>query len=243
MIRLSSPRIHMLCLLVALSAGLPLASNAQQSGYAAGAPSRDGIGKRYLGREIAQVMGWQGASWLEREEREKEERTDLLLKALELAPGMVVADIGAGTGYLSRRMARLIEPSGKVLAVDVQPEMVAMLRKAAQEEGVRNLVPSLGTEADVRLPPGTVDLAIMVDVYHELSLPREVLASIVRSLKPGGRVVFVEYRAEDTDVPIKALHKMSEAQIRREAEVLPLRWERTDARLPWQHMVIFRKQG
>jgi SAM-dependent methyltransferase len=244
MIRLSSPRAHVLCVLLAFSMGLlPLASNAQEAGYTAGAPSRDGIGKRYLGREIAQVMGWQGAAWLEREERGKEERTDLLLKALDLVPGMVVADIGAGTGYLSRRMARLVAPSGKVLAVDVQPEMVAMLRKAAQEEGVRNLVPSLGTEGDVQLLPGTVDLAIMVDVYHELSRPREVLASIVRSLKPGGRVVFVEYRAEDAGVPIKALHKMSEAQIWREAEVFPLRWERTDARLPWQHMVIFvRKQ-
>ncbi|MEJ7688828.1 MAG: class I SAM-dependent methyltransferase, partial [Variovorax sp.] len=133
-------------------------------------------------------------------------------------------------------------PSGKVLAVDVQPEMVAMLRKAAQQEGLRNVEPSLGTETDVQLAPGSVDLAIMVDVYHELSFPHEVLASIVRSLKPGGQLVFVEYRAEDAKVPIKALHKMSEAQIRQEAQVHPLEWQRTDRRLPWQHVVVFRKR-
>ncbi|RYF44870.1 MAG: methyltransferase domain-containing protein [Comamonadaceae bacterium] len=215
---------------------------AQGAGYVSGVPSADGIGKRYMGREIAQVMGWQGAQWLERQEREKEERTDLLLDALQLKPGMVVADIGAGTGYLSRRMSRLVAPSGKVLAVDVQPEMVALLRKAAEAEGMRNITPSLGTESDVRMAPGSVDLAIMVDVYHELSSPFEMLRSVVQSLAPGGQVVFVEYRAEDPSVPIKPLHKMTESQIRREAEILPLQWVRTDARLPWQHVVIFRKK-
>ena len=216
---------------------------AQAQAYVAGGPSADGIGKRYLGREIAQVMGWQGAQWLERQEREKEERTDLLLDALELKPGMVVADIGAGTGYLSRRMARRVAPSGRVLAVDVQPEMVAMLRKAAEAEGIRNIAPSLGTENDARLAPGSVDLAIMVDVYHELSAPYEMLRSVVQSLTPGGRVVFVEYKAEDPAVQIKPLHKMTERQIRREAEVLPLQWVRTDGRLPWQHVVIFKKKS
>lgn len=222
---------------------LPIAAAAQQPAYTRGAPSVDGIGKRYMGREIAHVMGWQGAAWLEREEREKEERTDLLMKALDLTPGMVVADIGAGTGYLSRRMARAVGPSGTVLAVDVQPEMVAMLRSAAQQEGLRNIVPSLGTESDVKLAPASVDLAIMVDVYHELSLPYEVLASIVKALKPGGRLVFVEYRAEDPNVPIKALHKMSEAQVRREAEVQPLTWVKTVETLPWQHVIVFRKSS
>ncbi len=221
---------------------LPIAA-AQQPAYTRGAPSADGIGKRYMGREIAHVMGWQGAAWLEREEREKEERTDLLLKALDLKPGMVVADIGAGTGYLSRRMARAVGPSGKVLAVDVQPEMVAMLRTAAQQEGLRNIAPSLGTEADVKLAPASVDLAILVDVYHELSLPYEVLASVVKALKPGGQIAFVEYRAEDAAVPIKPLHKMSEAQVRREAEVHPLAWVKTVETLPWQHVVVFRKSS
>ncbi|RYF33446.1 MAG: class I SAM-dependent methyltransferase [Comamonadaceae bacterium] len=231
--------------LVALGAAflLPIAAAQQQPAYTRGAASADGIGKRFMGREIAHVMGWQGAAWLEREEREKEERTDLLLKALDLKPGMVVADIGAGTGYLSRRMARAVGTSGKVLAVDVQPEMVTMLRNAAEKEGLGNIVPSLGTEADVKLAPASVDLAIMVDVYHELSLPYEVVASVVKALKPGGQLVFVEYRAEDAAVPIKLLHKMSEAQVRREAEVHPLEWVKTVGTLPWQHVIVFRKSS
>jgi ubiquinone/menaquinone biosynthesis C-methylase UbiE len=216
-------------------------ASAQVERYVAAPVSADGIGKRYMGREIAAVMGWQGAAWLEREEREREERTDLLLRALDLKPGMVVADIGAGTGYLSRRIAPAVAPSGKVLAVDVQPEMIGMLRALARQEGLTNIEPSLGTEDDVKLASDSVDLAIMVDVYHELAFPYEVLGSIVRALRPGGRVVFVEYREEDPRVPIKPLHKMSEAQVRREAEVHPLVWERTVNSLPWQHMVVFRK--
>ena len=202
----------------------------------------DGIGKRYMGRDIAGVMGWQGAAWLEREEREREERTDLLVAALQLRPGMVVADIGAGTGYLARRMAPAVTPGGKVLAVDVQPEMVAMLRTTVRQSGLTQIQPLLGAEDDVKLPASSVDMAIMVDVYHELAFPHEVLASIVRALKPGGQLVFVEYRAEDPQVPIKALHKMSEAQIKREAAVHPLVWDRTVATLPWQHLVVFRKR-
>jgi len=203
----------------------------------------DGIGKRYMGRDIAGVMGWQGAAWLERTEREREERTDLLVKALELKPGMVVADIGAGTGYLARRMAPAVTAQGKVLAVDVQPEMVAMLRSTVRQSGLTQIQPLLGAEDDVKLPASSVDLAIMVDVYHELAFPYEMLASIVRALKPGGQLVFVEYRAEDPDVPIKALHKMSEAQIKREAAVHPLVWDQTVTSLPWQHLVVFRKRN
>ncbi len=203
----------------------------------------DGIGKRYMGRDIAGVMGWQGAAWLEREERQREERTDLLVTALQLKPGMVVADIGAGTGYLARRMALGVVPGGKVLAVDVQPEMVALLRAAAKESGLTQIQPSLGSEDDVKLPAASVDLAIMVDVYHELAFPYEVLGSIVRALKPGGQLVFVEYRAEDPQVPIKLLHKMSEAQIKREAAAHALVWDRTVGSLPWQHLVVFRKRN
>lgn len=164
-----------------------------------------------------------------------------VIGALALKPDAVVADIGAGTGFLARRMASVVGRAGKVLAVDVQPEMVRMLDTLARQSGLAQIVPSLGAEDDVRLPAGSVDLAIMVDVYHELAYPFEVLASIVRSLKPGGRVVFVEYRAEDERVPIKPIHKMSQAQIRREALVLPLVWERTIDSLPWQHLVVFRK--
>ncbi|MBC8058698.1 MAG: class I SAM-dependent methyltransferase [Rhizobiales bacterium] len=229
-------------LAVSSAASSPPASAAPaEAGYETMRPSPDGIGKRYMGREIAQVMGWQGAAWLEREEREREERTDLLLPELALKPGMVVADIGAGTGYIARRMAAQVGPAGVVYAVDVQPEMIRMLQSLATKAGLPQIKPVLGGVDDVRLPAASVDLAIMVDVYHELEFPREVLASIVRALKPGGRVVFVEYRAEDARVPIKALHKMSEAQVRREASALPLVWERTAGGLPWQHAVIFRK--
>jgi SAM-dependent methyltransferase len=202
----------------------------------------DGIGKTYMGRQIAHVMGWQGAAWLEREEREREERSDLLLRILALAPGMTVADVGAGTGYYSRRIADLVGPTGKVYAVDVQPEMVAMLQSVAKQPGYGHITPVLGGLNDVKLAEASVDVAIMVDVYHELEFPYEVLASIVRAVKPGGRVIFVEYRAEDPRVPIKPLHKMSEAQIRREAELHPLVWERTAGDLPWQHVVIFKRK-
>ena len=217
------------------------ATPAVPAAYEQKSPSADGIGKRYMGREIARVMGWQGAAWLEREEREREERTDLLLPELALQPGMVVADVGAGTGYIARRMAAQVGASGLVYAVDVQPEMIDMLRSLAARAGLAQIRPLLGAVDDVRLPAASVDLAIMVDVYHELEFPREVLASIVRSLKPDGCVVFVEYRAEDPKVPIKAVHKMSEAQVRREAAAMALTWERTAGGLPWQHVVIFRK--
>lgn len=204
--------------------------------------SADGIGKSHMGRQISHVMGWQGAAWLEREEREREERSDLLLPMLALKPGIVVADIGAGTGYYSRRIADLVGTAGKVYAVDVQPEMVTMLQSVSKQRRYGNIAPVLGGIDDVRLPAASVDVAIMVDVYHELEFPYEVLASITRAVKPGGRVVFVEYRAEDPRVPIKPLHKMSEAQIRREAELHPLVWERTANDLPWQHVVIFRRK-
>lgn len=205
--------------------------------------SPDGIGKVYMGREIASVMGWQGASWLERPERLREERPDLLLAELELKPGMVVADIGAGTGYHTRRMSAVVGESGKVYAVDVQPQMVQFLSALSREKSFANVQPVLSTVSDVKLPAASIDLAIMVDVYHELEYPFEVMSTIVRALKPGGRVVFVEYRAEVPNVPIKPLHKMSEAQIRREAAVHSLEWQRTASGLPWQHAVVFRKQA
>jgi precorrin-6B methylase 2 len=229
---------------VSMCAALPAHAQAAvaEASYTRVPAGADGIGKRYMGRDIAAVMGWQGAAWLEREEREREERTDLLLTALQLKAGMVVADIGAGTGYLSRRMAPAVMPGGKVLAVDVQPEMLSFLQGMVTKTGLTQIEPSLGAESDVKLPPASVDLAIMVDVYHELAFPQEVMSSIVRALKPGGQVVFVEYRAEDPKVPIKALHKMSEAQIKREAAVHALVWERTVGTLPWQHCVVFRKR-
>jgi ubiquinone/menaquinone biosynthesis C-methylase UbiE len=213
---------------------------AQAPEYHAGRASNDGIGKFYDGREIAHVMGYEGADWLERPTREQEERTDLMLEELHLAHGMVVADVGAGSGFLSRRMVTRVSP-GAVYAVDVQPEMVGLLRQLAARPGLGNLVPVLGAVDDVKLPPASLDLAVLVDVYHELEFPYEVMRSIVRALKGGGRVVLVEYRAEDPSVPIKALHKMSVAQVRREMQALPLVWERTSERLPVQHIIVFRK--
>jgi ubiquinone/menaquinone biosynthesis C-methylase UbiE len=154
---------------------------------------------------------------------------------------MTVADIGAGTGYYTWQLAKQVGPGGRIYAVDVQPEMISMLDSQMVKRGVHNVVSVLGSETTVKLPPASVDLAIMVDVYHELAYPSEVLNSIVDALKPGGRVVFVEYRAEDPAVAIKPLHKMSERQVRREAMAHGLTWERTIESLPIQHAIVFRK--
>lgn len=231
-----------MCLALALDVSASAVARENPERYRSVPANAEGIGKSFMGRQISHVMGWQGAAWLEREEREREERSDLLMPMLALKPGTVVADIGAGTGYYSRRIADLVGAAGKVYAVDVQPEMVKMLQSVAKQSDYGNIAPVLGGIDDVKLPVASVDVAIMVDVYHELEYPYEVLASIVRALKPGGRVVFVEYRAEDPKVPIKPLHKMSEAQIRREAQLHPLIWERTLNDLPWQHVVIFKRQ-
>ena len=210
--------------------------------YQRATASADGIGKRYMGREISGVMGWQGAAWLEREEREREERADLLLRELGLTAGMNVADVGAGTGYYARRIAPLVAPGGTVFAVDVQPQMIRMLEELTRKAGLANIRPVLGTERQSKLAPASIDLALLVDVYHELEFPFEVMESVVTALKPGARLVLVEYRAEDARVPIKPLHKMSEAQVRREMAPHALVHERTANTLPWQHVVVFRKQ-
>ena len=234
---------RLLCFfLVLLATNLSLAQQTFPPGYVTVPVSPDGIGKRYMDREISAVMGWQGAAWLERNKREREERTDLLLEALALQPGMVIADIGAGTGYLSRRMAPLVMPGGKIIALDLQPEMVNILQTGVNRSGLKQIVVKLGAIDDIKLPKNSIDMAIMVDVYHELAFPYEVMSSIMLALKPRGRLVFVEYKAEDIRVPIKPLHKMSEAQIKLEAGVFPLDWERTVSTLPWQHVVVFRKR-
>lgn len=209
--------------------------------YREGHASPDGIGKFYQGREIAAVMGFEAAPWLERPGRAQEERPDLLVAELHLERGMTVADIGAGSGYLSRRMVPIVAP-GRVFAVDVQPQMVALLTQLSQKPEFKNLVPIQGGTDDVKLPPASIDLAVLVDVYHELAYPYEVMVSLIRALKPGGRVVLVEYRGEDPAVPIKPLHKMTEAQIRREMSALPLSWERTSERLPMQRIVVFQRR-
>lgn len=203
----------------------------------------NGIGKFYMGREIAHVMGFQGAIWLERPEREDEEAPSKLVKELKLQPGQVVADIGAGSGILSVMMAKEVGDTGKVIAVDVQQEMLDLLDKKLAEQGVKNVEGLLGTEKSPRLEPESIDLAIMVDVYHEFAFPYEMMLEISKSLKPGGRVVFVEYRKEDPNVPIKLVHKMTQAQVKREINQaeFKLKWKETIGTLPRQHVIIFEK--
>jgi ubiquinone/menaquinone biosynthesis C-methylase UbiE len=203
----------------------------------------DGIGKFYLGREIAHVMGHEAAPWLERAEREQEEHPEQLIEELQIRAGQVVADIGAGTGYFSRRLAGKVGPTGKVFAEDIQPEMLTLLSNKMAAVGITNVISILGTTTDSKLPPGSVDLVLMVDVYHEFDWPCEMMEAICRSLKPGGRVVFVEFRGEDPGVPIKRLHKMTEAQVRKEMASQPLQWVETNRQLPWQHIIIFKKMG
>lgn len=201
----------------------------------------DGIGKFYMGREIAQVMGHEAADWLDRPEREAEEAPTMLIKALKLKPGMVVADIGAGSGYLTFPMARLVAPTGKVFAEDIQPEMLDLIRTRMKEKKIENVSPVLGTITDTKLPEGSVDLVLLVDVYHEFDHPWEMTRSMVKALKTGGRLVFVEYRAEDPEVPIKPVHKMTVKQVIKEMSVQPLKWTGTDEVLPRQHIITFTK--
>jgi ubiquinone/menaquinone biosynthesis C-methylase UbiE len=231
-----------------LALGLCLASSAlaQEKAqpvtrYQPGMRTRDGIGKYYFGREIAHYMTHLGAPWLDRPERDQEERPDLVMKALALKPGDLVADIGCGTGYFSWRMAKEVGPQGTVYGTEIQPEMLDLLATKMKERGVTNVVGVLGTTTDPKLPK-PVDLVIMVDVYHEFDHPWEMMDAICRQLKPGGRVVLVEYRGEDPDVPIKPLHKMTEAQVKKEMAAQPLEHLETIRTLPRQHIIIVRKK-
>jgi SAM-dependent methyltransferase len=201
----------------------------------------EGTGRFYLGREIASVMGLGGAAWLERPERETEERPDEVIAALGLRGGETVADLGTGSGYFAFRIAPRVGPTGRVLAVDVSEGMLEIVRRRALATAVANVVPVRATDTDPGLAPGSVDVVLMVDVYHELYWPHEVMTAVNRALKPGGRLVLVEYRKEDPRVPIKEVHKMSERQIRREMAAVGLRHVRTIDRLPWQHIVVFER--
>lgn len=212
----------------------------QKPVYTTKAASPDGTGKVYFGREIAHYMTHEGASWLERPEREKEEQPELVIKALALRGGEVVADIGCGTGYFSWRLARQVGERGIVYGVEIQPEMLQLFDTKMRERRALNAAGVLGTPQDPNLPE-PVDLVLMVDVYHELSHPAEMMEALCDRLKPGGRLVLVEYRAEDPSVPIKPLHKMTEAQIKKEMAELPLQYLETVHTLPTQHMVIYRR--
>jgi precorrin-6B methylase 2 len=201
----------------------------------------NGTGKFYMGREIAQVMGFEGISWLDRPGREDEERPAVVIDALGLRGGEVVADLGAGSGYFSFRIAPKVGTTGRVLAVDVQDEMIETIRKRATSQKITNVEAVKSSETDPHLPANGVDLVLMVDVYHELSYPFEVVTKVREALKPGGRVVFVEYRKEDPGVPIKAVHKMSVDQLEKEMKVIGLVRLQTIETLPSQHIVIFKK--
>jgi FkbM family methyltransferase len=245
-------RARLLPIVLLLAAGTHAQTRTEQAGAPSGqreappgyetraAHDPDGIGRFYLGREIAQVMGFQGAGWLERPERIAEEKPDDVVDQMSLRPADVVADVGAGTGYFSFRIARRVS-QGKVFAVDVQPEMLATIEARKTQQRVQNVVSVQGTVTDVALPDASVDVVLMVDVYHEFAYPLEMMRSIVKALKPGGRVVQIEYRGEDADVPIKRLHKMTVAQARREMAVVGLVWRETKNFLPQQHFIVFEK--
>ncbi len=213
---------------------------ATQNSYSTTRPSDDGIGKIYMGREIAFVMGHQGIHWLERPTRELEEQPRKAIELMELKETDVVADIGAGSGYFSFRMAEKV-PKGKVLAVDIQQEMLDVTNGTAKKKEIKNVETILGTIEDPKLPEGQVDVALMVDAYHEFDHPREMMEGIFKGLKPGGRVVLVEYRAEDPRVFIKPHHKMTQEQAKKEMAAVGLVFVKTSEELPQQHMMIFEK--
>ena len=202
----------------------------------------NGIGKFYMNREIAQVMGYLGATWLERPERVKEEEPAKLIEALAIKPGMVVADVGAGSGYHAFLMSPLVGEKGKVIASDIQPEMLKLIEEKAKKLKVSNVETVKGTTQDPKLPAAGVDLILMVDVYHEFEFPFEMTEKMVEALKPGGKLVFVEFKLEDDKVNIKLVHKMSERQVLKEMEAFKeMEHEKTHS-LPWQHVVVFAKK-
>jgi ubiquinone/menaquinone biosynthesis C-methylase UbiE len=201
----------------------------------------DGTAKFYLGREIAHVMGPGGIPWLERSERETQEKPQLLIEALEIERGQTVADLGAGSGYYSFRIAPLVGPTGKVLAIDIEPAMLEVIAQRASREQIANVATVRASARDPNLTAASVDLVFMVDVYHELEYPYEVMTKVRAALKPGGRVALIEYRAEDPQVAIKPLHKMSERQVRREMEAAGFTHLKTVRTLPLQHLIVFEK--
>ncbi len=218
--------------------GSALAAAPDIDGYVNSGVTLDGIGRSYMGREIAHVMGHEGADWLDRPERDKEESSSRVVPLLGLKPTDIVADIGAGSGYFTFRMSAAV-PQGRVYAVDIQKEMLDMIK--ARQGNAANITTVLGGIGDPRLPVGGVDLILLVDAYHEFSRPREMGLAMMRALKPGGRIALVEYRGEDQKVPIKDIHRMTQAQAKKEMAVLGLVWQRTDDSLPWQHVMFFAK--
>ena len=195
----------------------------------------------YMGRQVAMTMHWKGAEWLMRRVREREEATTLMRQELKVKPGMVVCDMGCGNGYHTLPLAGMVGETGKVYAVDVQPEMIEMLQANIEKKGLKNIVPITSLYHDPKLPPNTCDMIVMVDVYHEFSHPVQMLAGMRAALKPDGQLVLAEYRAEDESVPIKPEHKMSKAQINKEMNANGFKLVREFDGLPWQHLMFFGK--
>jgi SAM-dependent methyltransferase len=234
--RISPPasRRH-LALLAAVFGMAALAVSAVSAVSAASAQQRHPVS----GRVIAQVMGYEGAAWLERPEREDEEQPSKAIAALDIKPGQVVADVGAGSGYYTVRLAKRVGPTGRVFATDIQQEMLDLLTKRLARERVNNVELVLATDVDPRLPAGQLDLILMVDVYHELARPQDVLRRLRTALKPDGRLVLVEFRKESAWVPIREEHKMSVKEARMELEAEGYRFDRVIDVLPWQHILVF----
>lgn len=193
----------------------------------------------YMGRKIARTMHYTGAQWLLRRTREREERATLMLRQLNVKPGMSVCDIGCGNGFHTLELARMVGEKGRVYGVDIQPEMLKFLRDRAEKAGLENITPILGSGHDPRLPSGVLDLILLVDVYHEFSYPALMLAAMRKALKPKGVIVLVEFREEDPDVPILPLHKMSKKQIMKEVPANGFKLVRDYDKLPWQHLMFF----
>ena len=191
------------------------------------------------GRVFALPMGVQGAPWLERREREDEENPDLAMRLIRVQRGQTVADLGAGSGYYTRRLARAVGDTGRVYAVDIQQGMLDLLQAALARDRITNVVPVLGGVDDPRLPADSLDLILMVDVYHEFAQPQTMLQRMKTALKPGGRLVLLEYRGEDRDVPIRPEHKMTKAQVKLEVEHEGFKQQRVYDDLPWQHLIVF----
>lgn len=204
-------------------------------------PDRDGTGKVYMGREISKVMNFMGMSWLERSTRNQEENTDLAIKKLPIDEASVVADIGAGSGFYTFRIAKRV-PKGKVYAVEIQDSAIKYLKEKSGELGFDNVITIKGSEKSPQLPENSIDLAIMVDVYHELLYPHEVLQEIKKSLKPDGKLLLIEYRGEDPEVYIKPLHKMTVAQVTKELTANGFKMVQNGQFMNIQHFLVFEKE-
>jgi SAM-dependent methyltransferase len=240
MVRFDSP-LRLSMIVVALAALLlcPVQGRAQDEPAAEESELIPPAPEVYLGRRIAQTMHYAGAPWLIRESREREEGTRLFLEELGVEEGLTVCDVGCGNGFYALPIAEMVGAAGRVVGVDIQPEMLELLGARAEDAGIENIEPVLGSIVNPNLEPGTIDLAILIDVYHEFSHPVQMLGHLRESLAPGGRMVLLEFRAEDPGVPIKELHKMSKEQVNKEMAANGFKPESEFDGLPWQHMMTF----